>query len=49
MARTEGVDIQRDLLTHVLDALDTGILVLDEDRRVVAINDTLARGWGVER
>lgn len=49
MARTEGVDIQRELLTQVLDALDTGILVLDEDRTVVAINDTLARGWGVER
>jgi two-component system, NtrC family, sensor histidine kinase HydH len=49
MARTEGVDIQRDLLVHVLDALDTGILVLDEDRRVLAVNDTLARGWGVER
>jgi signal transduction histidine kinase len=47
--RSESVDIQRDLLVHVLDALDTGILVLDEDRCVVALNDTLARGWGVER
>jgi signal transduction histidine kinase len=32
-----------------LDALDTGLLALDEDRRVVAINDTLAKGWGVDR
>jgi two-component system sensor histidine kinase HydH len=47
--RTESAEIQRDLLVHVLDALDTGILVLDEDRSVVGINDTLARGWGVER
>jgi len=49
MPRAEATEIGRDLLIRVLDALDTGLLVLDEDRRVVAINDTLARGWGVDR
>ncbi len=48
MPRTEAPGAERELLYHVLDALDTGLLALDEDRRVVAINDTLAKGWGVE-
>ena len=49
MPRVEAPDIERDLLVRVLDALDTGLLALDEDRRVAAINDTLAHGWGVDR
>src|SRR6267142_2607524 len=49
MPRTEAPGAERELLLHILDALDTGLLALDEDRRVVAINDTLARGWGVDR
>ena len=49
MARADTAVAERDLLIHVLDALDTGLLALDEDRCIVAINDTLARGWGVER
>ncbi len=49
MPRVEAPETDRALLEHVLDALDTGLLALDEDRRVAAINDTLARGWGVER
>jgi signal transduction histidine kinase len=48
MPRVEA-PAERDLLLHILDALDTGLLALDEDRRIVAINDTLARGWGVDR
>jgi len=49
MPRVEAPDTERELFEHVLDALDTGLLVLDQDRRVAAINDTLARGWGVDR
>jgi two-component system sensor histidine kinase HydH len=49
MPRVEAPDAERELFEHVLDALDTGLLVLDQDRRVAAINDTLARGWGVDR
>src|SRR6267142_3296943 len=49
MPRTEAPGAERELLLHILDALDTGLLALDEDRRIVAINDTLARGWGVDR
>jgi signal transduction histidine kinase len=49
MPRVDAPDTERDLLVRVLDALDTGLLALDEDRRIVAINDTLARGWGVDR
>ncbi len=49
MPRAEAAGTDRDLLIHVLDALDTGLLALDDDRCIVAINDTLARGWGVER
>ncbi|MBI4364836.1 MAG: PAS domain-containing protein [Candidatus Latescibacteria bacterium] len=49
MPRAEAQSVERELLQHVLDALDTGLLALDEDRRIVAINDTLARGWGVDR
>ena len=49
MPRTEAPDAARDLFEHVLDALDTGLLALDADRRIAAINDTLARGWGVDR
>ena len=48
MPRVEAPEVERDLLERVLDALDTGLLALDEDRRVAAINDTLARGWGVD-
>jgi len=48
MPRAEAPAAERELLLHILDALDTGLLVLDEDRRVVAINDTLAKGWGVD-
>ena len=49
MPRLDAPEIERELLVQVLDAVDTGLLVLAEDRRVVAINETLARGWGVER
>ena len=49
MPRVEAPDTERELFEHVLDALDTGLLVLDQDRCVAAINDTLARGWGVDR
>lgn len=49
MPRVEAPEVDRALLERVLDALDTGLLALDEDRRIAAINDTLARGWGVER
>jgi two-component system, NtrC family, sensor histidine kinase HydH len=49
MPRVEAPDAARDLFEHVLDALDTGLLALDADRRIAAINDTLARGWGVDR
>jgi signal transduction histidine kinase len=49
MPRVEAPDAERNLFEHVLDALDTGLLALDQDRRVAAINDTLARGWGVDR
>ena len=49
MPRAEAPPAERELYLHILDALDTGLLALDEDRRIVAINDTLARGWGVER
>ena len=49
MPRAEAPAAERELLVHILDALDTGLLALDEDRRVVAINDTLAKGWGVDR
>ena len=49
MPRVEAPDTERDLLGRVLDALDTGLLALDEDRHIAAINDTLAKGWGVER
>ena len=49
MPRVEAPDIERDLLGRVIDALDTGLLALDEDRHIAAINDTLAKGWGVER
>ncbi len=47
MSRVEAPDVARDSLIRVLDALDTGLLVLDEDRRIVAINEALAKGWGV--
>ena len=47
MTRAEAPDVARDSLLRVLDALDTGLLVIDEDRRIVAINDALAKGWGV--
>ena len=43
MTRAEAPDVARDSLVRVLDALDTGLLVIDEDRRIVAINETLAR------
>src|SRR6185503_11222543 len=49
MARVEAPEVDRELLLNVLDALDTGLLALDEDRRIVAMNETLARGWGVDR
>src|SRR5439155_1494722 len=49
MPRAEAPGTERELLLHILDALDTGLLSLDEDRRIVAINDTLAKGWGVDR
>ena len=49
MPRVEAPETERDLLEHVLDALDTGLLALDSERRVAAINDTLARGWGIDR
>jgi two-component system sporulation sensor kinase A/two-component system, sporulation sensor kinase E len=49
MPRAEAPAAERELFLHILDALDTGLLALDEDRRVVAINDTLAKGWGVDR
>jgi signal transduction histidine kinase len=49
MPRVDAPETDRELLLRALDALDTGILALDEDRRVAAINDTLARGWGVDR
>jgi len=49
MPRVEAPEAERELFEHVLDALDTGLLVLDQDRHVAAINDTLARGWGVDR
>jgi two-component system sensor histidine kinase HydH len=46
--RVEAPDAERELLTRVIDALDTGLLALDEDRKIAAINGTLARGWGLE-
>jgi signal transduction histidine kinase len=49
MSRVETPEVERELFLQVLDALDTGLLALDEDRRIVAINETLARGWGVDR
>ncbi len=49
MPRAEAPGAERELLLRVLDALDTGLLALDEDRCIVAINDTLARGWGIDR
>jgi len=49
MARVDAPEVDRELYLNVLDALDTGLLALDEDRRIVAINETLARGWGVDR
>ena len=49
MPRAEAPAAEREMFLHILDALDTGLLALDEDRRVVAINDTLAKGWGVDR
>ncbi|HYQ88327.1 MAG TPA: ATP-binding protein [Candidatus Binatia bacterium] len=49
MPRAEAPAAERELFLHILDALDTGLLAIDEDRRVVAINDTLAKGWGVDR
>jgi len=49
MPRVEAPAEERELLRNILDALDTGLLALDEDRRIVAINDTLAKGWGVDR
>jgi signal transduction histidine kinase len=49
MPRAEAPDAERELLLRALDALDTGLLALDEDRCIVAINDTLARGWGIDR
>lgn len=49
MARLETPEIERELFLMTLDALDTGLLALDEDRRIVALNETLARGWGVDR
>jgi PAS domain S-box-containing protein len=49
MARLETPEIERELFLQALDALDTGLLALDEDRRIVALNETLARGWGVDR
>ncbi len=49
MPRAEAPVVERELFLHILDALDTGLLALDEDRRIVALNDTLARGWGVDR
>src|SRR5437867_2271872 len=49
MPRVEAPDTERELFEHVLDALDTGLLVLDQDRCVAATNDTLARGRGVDR
>jgi len=48
MARLETPEVERELLVQALDALDTGLLALDEDRRIVALNETLAKGWGVE-
>ncbi|HEU4334009.1 MAG TPA: ATP-binding protein [Candidatus Eisenbacteria bacterium] len=47
MSRTEAPDAAKDLLPRLLDALDTGLLAIDEDRCIVAINETLAKGWGV--
>jgi signal transduction histidine kinase len=49
MARLEAPEIERELLLQTLDALDTGLLALDEDRRIVALNQTLAKGWGIDR
>ncbi|HEX7079353.1 MAG TPA: ATP-binding protein [Candidatus Eisenbacteria bacterium] len=49
MARVDAPEIERELLLQVLDAVDTGLLALDGDRAIAAINETLARGWGVER
>lgn len=49
MPRAEAPVVERELFLHILDALDTGLLALDEDRCIVALNDTLARGWGVDR
>ncbi|HZI89028.1 MAG TPA: histidine kinase dimerization/phospho-acceptor domain-containing protein, partial [Candidatus Polarisedimenticolia bacterium] len=49
MPRAEAPAVERELYLNILDALDTGLLALDEDRRIVAINDTLAKGWGVDR
>ncbi len=48
MPRVEAPAAEPELLARVLDALDTGLLALDEDRRIAAINDTLVRGWGVD-
>ena len=49
MARLEAPEIERELLLQTLDALDTGLLALDEDRHIVALNQTLAKGWGIDR
>ena len=49
MPRVEAPETDRALLPRVLDALDTGLLALDEERRIAAINETLVRGWGVDR
>ena len=49
MPRVEAPETDRALLVRVLDALDTGLLALDEERRIAAINETLVRGWGVDR
>ena len=49
MARLEAPEIERELLLQTLDALDTGLLALDDDRRIVALNQTLAKGWGIDR
>jgi hypothetical protein len=36
MPRVEAPEAERELLLRVLDALDTGLLALDEDRRIIA-------------
>ena len=49
MPRVEAPETDRALLVRLLDALDTGLLALDEERRIAAVNETLARGWGIDR